>query len=128
MSFLSSADHVNPFGLTRNGTTIFGFPSGSGKEYSAASSSLRKHPYARYLPLWENAGRASVTHIGLTGIRLVSNVSVERRYIFVCSSDGNRSAKAIHLPSGDQLIIANSCKGIRVERNFLSVPPRAGRT
>src|SRR6516225_8475991 len=108
MSALSSADHVNPVGSTRNGTIIFGFPSGSGKKYSADSSSLREHPYARYSPLWENAGRASATHIELIGIRLVSNVSVERRYIFVCSSDGNRSAKAIHLPSGDQLIIAKS--------------------
>jgi hypothetical protein len=52
------------------------------------------------------------------GIRLVSNVSVERRAIIACSSFGTL-LKAIHLPSGDQLIIDIGAQvpGIRVERN-----------
>jgi hypothetical protein len=52
------------------------------------------------------------------------------------SSPGATSAKAIHLPSGDQLIRVklyqlNQLKlvvGIRVGRNFLSGPPSAGTT
>ena len=41
---------------------------------------------------------------------------------------GTPIAKAIRLPSGDQLIVGESSPGTRVERNFLSGPPRAGTT
>ena len=80
MSLLSSADHVNPFGNARNDAIIFGFPSGSGKEYSTALvPTFREHQYARYPPLWENAGTPCQAHFGLIGICLVSSVSVDRR-------------------------------------------------
>src|SRR5271170_7356431 len=104
MSLLSSADHVSPFGKARNDAIIFGFPFGSDAEYSPASSfTFRTHQYARYSPSWENAGTPCLLHFGLFGICLVSNVSVERRYIPMSSpSSANCSAKAIHLPSGDQ--------------------------
>jgi hypothetical protein len=72
-------------------------------------------------------------HIGLTGICLVSNVSVERRKSLAFSDSRITSSKAIHLPSGDQLILENGIptnkrQGIRVERNFLSGPPSAETT
>ena len=58
--------------------------------------------------------------IGAFGIRLVSNVSVERRE----SSHVDllwQLLKAIHFPSGDQLIMRDrdpQVPGIRVEANF----------
>src|SRR5580704_15332689 len=129
MSCASSANHVSPTGNPRIGAIIRGFPTGRGKEYSPAWYSFRKHQYARYLPSWEKAGKPSLTHIGPIGMCLLSIVSVERREIFVCSSSGATSAKAIHFPSGDQLIRVKflrgekTFQGIRVERNFLSGPP-----
>src|SRR5262245_32465953 len=128
MSSLSSADQADPSGNFRIDAIIFDFPSGSDEEYGSASSKFRKHQYARYSPLWENAGCPWPRHFASFGIRLVSSVSAERRLTIACSSVGNKSLKAIHLPSGDQLIRVKLAQGIRLERNFRSGPPSAGTT
>ena len=43
-------------------------------------NAARKHQYARYSPLWENAGMTLFIALRTDWSRLVSNVSVERRY------------------------------------------------
>jgi hypothetical protein len=59
-------------------------------------------------------------------ITRVSGVSVQIRKIITLASPDEKSLKAIHLPSGDQLIGLKGLKGVRVERNFRSGPPSAG--
>ena len=58
MSFLSSADQVNPSGESRNGKS-FSAPHPERVGNTERLRPVREHQYARYSPLWENAGRTS---------------------------------------------------------------------
>ena len=73
MSFLSSADHVNPFGKARNDEIIFGCPSGSGKEYSNGLVVASKTPVCEVLAVvgerWQTFTNAHWTDRNLPGLQ-----------------------------------------------------------
>ena len=108
MSFLSSADQVNPLGKSSESSQpFFGLPPGSDMEYRTELVRLSRTPVCEVLAVVGERGLILFKQFG--GVRNPLGLQCFRREEIdpsVIAVLPGRIANAIHLPSGDQLIVS----------------------